>query len=101
MTALQGIMIGNISRDLEDACNEPLAPDPRTMEADFMLPENRPLDYRIFHTLNLSQSRFCSDEGCEECGCKDFVIDCLICGAPNCCDQCCIANAIASVGGAG
>jgi hypothetical protein len=51
MTHFRAIMDRNIS-ELEDACNEPLAPDPlnNTQEANIMLPENRPQDQSNFTT---------------------------------------------------
>jgi ssDNA-binding Zn-finger/Zn-ribbon topoisomerase 1 len=47
----QVIIKDNIS-ELEAATNEPLVPDPlnNTQEANFMMPDNRPLDYRISRT---------------------------------------------------
>jgi hypothetical protein len=98
MTTIQAIMTGNIS-ELEDACNEPLAPDPHTPEADFMLPENRPIDHRISTTATEDEfecdrcnsafyrliTRFgVSYARCTECGnrvgweCRDFKTPTLL-----------------------
>jgi predicted RNA-binding Zn-ribbon protein involved in translation (DUF1610 family) len=99
----QGIMEQSLT-ELEDACNEPLAPDPRTMEADFMLPENAALDYRISTTTT---EDFEDEFECDRCDSAFYRLitrfgvsyaRCTECGwvAPNV-----LVDAIASVGGVG
>jgi len=56
MTHFRAIMDRNIS-ELEDACNEPLVPNPRSVEANFMLPEYGQRDYRIFRITPLLMAR--------------------------------------------
>jgi hypothetical protein len=75
---------------LEDACNEPLAPDPQDertiMKDDFMLPENRPLDYRIsttaedeFECDECCSTRYQLRDGIPSLGIQPYIL-CLDCG---------------------
>jgi predicted RNA-binding Zn-ribbon protein involved in translation (DUF1610 family) len=92
-------------RDLEEATNYPLVPDPlnNTQEANIMLPDNRPHDQRNFTTATEDEFE------CDRCGNTDYRLinyetqgeirtyaKCLECGW-----RCPSTTAIASVGGVG
>jgi hypothetical protein len=99
----QGIIEQSLT-ELERADDYSLAPDPRTMEADFMLPENRLLDYRISTTTT---EDFEDEFECDRCDSAFYRLitrfgvsyaRCTECGwvCPNV-----LVDVIASVGGVG